>query len=102
MPLPTIPVVNSLLERAFREGRSDMTAVKMQKMLFFLNGWHLAITGGPCIDRPFDVWKYGPVVPSVYYRLQHFGGGPITEYLQDYDPTSESFKSYAEIGRAHV
>jgi uncharacterized phage-associated protein len=93
-PLPTISVVNSLLRRAFRERRTDMTRVKMQKMLFFLNGWHLAITGSPCIDRAFDVWKYGPVVPSVYYGLKQFRGGPITGYLMDYDPLSESFKSY--------
>ena len=92
-PLPTISVVNSLLQRAFHERRTDMTRVKMQKMLFFLHGWHLAITGTPCIDRAFNVWKYGPVVPSVYHRLRPFRGGPITGYLMDYDPVCESFKS---------
>lgn len=93
-PLSAVAVVNSLLQRAFREGRTDMTPVKVQKMLFFLNGWHLAITGSSCIDRPFEAWKYGPVVPSVYHGLKQYGGGPVTEYLTDYDPVSESFKPY--------
>lgn len=101
MPLPTVAVVNSLLQRAFREGRTDMTPVKLQKTLFFMNGWHLAVTGSPCIDEPFEVWQYGPVVRSVYYRLEPFGDGPITDCLKDYDPVSESFKSYVVSDSKH-
>lgn len=68
--------------------------MKVQKILFFLNGWHLAITGEPAIGEPFQVWKYGPVVPSVYQDLKVFGGGPVTEYLKEYDSESGSFKPY--------
>ena len=89
-PLPALAVVNSLLRRAFLEGCTDMTRVKLQKMLFFLNGWHLAITGTPCLDRPFEVWKYGPVVRCVYDELRRFQGRRVTEYLRDH----ESFKAY--------
>jgi uncharacterized phage-associated protein len=94
MPLPTKAVVNSLLARSFKEGRTDMTPMKVQKMLFFLNGWYLAINGKPCIQEAFEVWKFGPVVPSIYRDLKQFGGGPITSYLKDYDSESESFKSH--------
>ena len=100
-PLPTISVVNSLLRRTFDERRTDMTRVKLQKMLFFLNGWHLAIMGSPCIDRAFDVWKYGPVVPSVYHGLKQFRGGPIAYYLMDPDPVSGSFKLPVVPGSQH-
>lgn len=101
MPLPAVAVVNSLLQRASREGRTDMTSVKLQKTLFFLNGWHLAVTGTPCIDEPFEAWRYGPVVPSVYYRLEPFGGGPIIDCLKYYDPVSESFRFYVVSDSKH-
>lgn len=94
MALPTKAVVNSLLSRAFREGRADMTPMKVQKLLFYLNGWHLAVTGKPAVAEPFRVWKFGPVLQSVYHDLKHFGGGPVTEYIKEFDPRSEAFKSF--------
>jgi uncharacterized phage-associated protein len=94
MPLPTKAVVNSLLARSFREGRTDMTPMKVQKMLFYLNGWHLAVTGKPCIRPPFEVWRYGPVVNTVYHELKKFGGGAVSEYVKEFDPSTETFKSY--------
>ena len=101
IPLPTVAIVNSLLQRAFRDDRTDMTPVKLQKMLFFLNGWHLAVTGYPCIDEPFEAWEYGPVIRSVYYRLEPIGGSQVTACLTDYDPVSGSFKSYVVADSRH-
>lgn len=83
MPFNTKHVMNTILERAFKESRRDMTPMKAQKMLFYTNGWNLAITGKPAISEPFEVWPYGPVVPSIYHDLKSFGSGPITTYLRD-------------------
>lgn len=95
MAFPTKAVVNSLLARAFKEGRGDMTPMKIQKLLFYLNGWHLAIMGKPVVSEPFRVWKFGPVLESVYHELKHFGGGPVAEYIKEFDPKSEELKSFA-------
>lgn len=85
MPFNTKHVMNTILERAFKERRSDMTPMKAQKMLFYTNGWHLATVGTAAISDPFAVWQYGPVVSSLYHDLKHYGGGPITSYLKDYN-----------------
>jgi uncharacterized phage-associated protein len=82
-PYPARYAVNSLLERSFKEGRPDMSPMKAQKMLFFTHGWHLATTGLPAIDKPFEVWQYGPVVGQVYHDLKAFGSGSINSYLKD-------------------
>jgi uncharacterized phage-associated protein len=94
MPYETRVVVNSLLQRGFREKRTDMTPMKIQKLLFYLNGWQLAVTGKPAILGSFEAWKYGPVVPSIYRELKRYGAEPITEYLKEYDPESESMKPF--------
>lgn len=94
MALPTKAVVNTLLQRAFREGRTDMTPMKVQKLLFYLNGWHLAVTGSPCVAEPFGVWKYGPVLQSVYHELKHYGGCAVSKYIEEYDPKTDSMKSF--------
>lgn len=74
-------VVNTLLQRAFKEGRTDVSPMKAQKLLFYTHGWHLATTGRPAIDMPFLVWPYGPVVSDVYHDLKKFGSGAVTSYI---------------------
>jgi uncharacterized phage-associated protein len=76
-------VLNTILQRSFREGRTDMSPMKLQKMLFYTQGWHLATTGNPALDKPFEVWRYGPVVSQIYHDLKRFGAGPVTEYVKD-------------------
>lgn len=83
MPYNTNHVLNTILQRAFKESRTDVTPMKAQKLLFYTHGWHLAITGQPAIDQPFEVWQWGPVVPLVYHELKKFGGDSISEYIKD-------------------
>ncbi|WEA24008.1 Panacea domain-containing protein [Rhizobium binxianense] len=76
-------VLNTLLQRAFKEGRTDVSPMKAQKLLFYTHGWHLATTGRPAIDNNFGVWQFGPVVPEIYHDLKQFGSGPITAYVKN-------------------
>jgi uncharacterized phage-associated protein len=68
--------------------------MKVQKLVWFLNGWHLAITGEPSIIQPFEAWQYGPVVSSIYHGLKKFGGSPVTDYIKEYDPATSTFTAY--------
>jgi uncharacterized phage-associated protein len=83
MPYNTNHVLNTILQRAFKESRTDVTPMKAQKLLFYTHGWHLATTGLPAINEPFEVWQWGPVVPRVYHDLKKFGGQPVSEYVKD-------------------
>lgn len=83
MAYNTNHVLNTILQRAFKESRTDVTPMKTQKLLFYVHGWHLATTGQPAIDQQFEVWQWGPVVPLVYHELKKFGGAPVTEYVKD-------------------
>lgn len=74
-------VLNSLLQRSFREARSDFSPMKAQKLLFYTHGWHLATTGKPAIDTRFAVWPYGPVVSEIYHDLKKYGSSRITDYV---------------------
>ena len=48
-------------------GRS-LETVKLQKLLYFIQGWSLAVWGRPAFDQDIEAWQYGPVVPSVYAK----------------------------------
>ena len=68
-------VANFFIETAGDE--SDMTNLKLNKMLFFAQGVHLARTGTPLFDDPIEAWRYGPVVPDIYYKYNICKNNPI-------------------------
>lgn len=47
-----------------------MTNLRLQKLLYFAQGWHLARYGRPLFDAEFKAWTYGPVVPSIYSQYK--------------------------------
>ncbi|CAK7193036.1 Antitoxin SocA [Commensalibacter sp. Nvir] len=81
MPYNDECVANCILEKAFNEKRSDLTPMKLQKMLFFLNGWGLAITHEPVVEGKFEAWPYGPVIAELYSKTKRFGKKTIDSYF---------------------
>lgn len=59
--------------------------MKLQKLVYFAQGWHLALLGEPLIAGPVEAWPYGPVVPSLYHEFKHFGNGEITGRATELD-----------------
>ena len=43
-----------------------MTNLRLQKLLYFAQGWHLVRYERPLFDAPIHAWKLGPVVQEVY------------------------------------
>jgi uncharacterized phage-associated protein len=59
---------------------NPVTQMKLQKMVFFAHGLHLAINNGdPLIREKFLAWKFGPVVPTIYQLYKKWGNAPIIE-----------------------
>ena len=89
-----LAVANDLVVRA-RQAGNPVTPLKLQKLLFFAHGWHLALSDKPLLDRPIEAWQHGPVIPSVYGAFRCFGGEPIlkfgaeVEFMPDYDTYRE-------------
>ena len=55
-----------------------LTQMKLHKLVYYAQGWHLGITGQPLLDETLEAWQYGPVVPSIYREFRSFGASPIT------------------------
>lgn len=76
MSYPSIQVANELLS-----SHGDVSHMKLQKLLYYANGWWLATTGEPLLNEEPQVWRYGPVYQYLYRTLSRFGhqsiGGPV-------------------------
>lgn len=71
------------------EAECPPTQMKLQKLVYFAHGWHLALCDEPLVEETFQAWKYGPVIPSLYLIFRDYGISPITKpgsiYLQTFD-----------------
>lgn len=57
------------------EGISNL---KLQKLCYYAQGFHLAIFNTPLFNEEIEAWAHGPVVPELYHRFKVFGGSSIT------------------------
>lgn len=79
---PTI-VCNNILVRSFSDGGAPVTPMKLQKLLYFVACEYQKRTHTPLFSELFEVWKYGPVLRSVYDEFKSFGKDSITSYAKD-------------------
>ncbi|WP_307850044.1 MULTISPECIES: type II toxin-antitoxin system antitoxin SocA domain-containing protein [unclassified Saccharopolyspora] len=42
-----------------------MTAMKLQKLVYYSQAWHLVWDERPLFDEPVQAWANGPVVPDL-------------------------------------
>lgn len=59
------------------EAKDRISPMKIQKLVYFAHGWHLALYDTPLVSESVQAWKYGPVFPSLYAEFREFGRGPI-------------------------
>lgn len=49
-----------------RDAGDTITHLKLQKLLYYAQAWHLVHTGERLFDDEMQAWTHGPVVPSVW------------------------------------
>lgn len=91
------------------EGGDLMSNLKLQKMLYYQQGFHLAKFNTPLFEDEIEAWMYGPVVPSVYNIFHQFGSNgimpenkepielePVEEKL--FDEVFQAYGQFSAIG----
>lgn len=79
-----------------------MTHLRLQKLLYFAQGWHLARYGKPLFDDEIEAWQYGPVVPTVYDTYKQYGRAVIDGSLPDANAfTGEEYALLLDVAREY-
>jgi len=60
-----------------------LSNLKLQKLIYYAQGLHLASEGTPLFNEEIKAWEYGPVVPELYHKYKTYGAGGI--------PANETF-----------
>lgn len=77
---------------AFHEREDLITNLKLQKLLYYAQGWYLGLNDRPLFADAIQAWIHGPVVPSVYQRYRDYRWNPISEEVtvQRFAPAVET------------
>ncbi len=77
---------------------TDVTNLKIQKLLYFGYGHYLALYGTPLFSEKIEAWKYGPVVRERYDKYKKYGDSPI-KFPMKIDLSIYSEKSKDFLGK---
>jgi len=78
-------VANYILEisrEESEEGEFELIShMKLQKLVYFSQGFSLALSEKPLFSEPIEAWEHGPVCPKLYHILKVYGATPITAII---------------------
>jgi uncharacterized phage-associated protein len=88
LPVDARDVANYILDVADEWGTS-ISNLALQKILFFCHGNFLVHFNVALLHNPFEAWRFGPVIRSVYEAFKVFGRSPITARALHVDALDE-------------
>lgn len=70
-------VANVFLRLSEPEVGDTITNLKIQKLVYYAQGFHLALFDSPLFDDHIKAWTHGPVVESLYHEYKQYGSSEI-------------------------
>lgn len=87
----------------FNSRNRQIDNLKLQKLLYYTQAWHLAIFGTPILAEEIEAWVHGPVVPEVFRLYRDFRWNAVTAVPSGHLPpglakhVTEVLKAYGEF-----
>lgn len=70
-------VARYFLAQVEEDAGDSITNLKLQKLVYYAQGFHLALYDEQLFPERIEAWKHGPVVPDLYHALKQFGADPV-------------------------
>lgn len=84
MAYSTKHIADWFLSHLDTESGDTMSPLKLQKLLYYAQAWHLTLfEGEPLFNEGIQAWRHGPVAPSQYARfadLTKYAPIPVDSY----------------------
>lgn len=91
-------VADYLLGKINMDEGDSITNLKLQKLVYYCQAWHMALYGEPLFDEPVEAWTHGPAVYSLYRRFRDYGPQAIDTGQLLSDPATD----LSDHDRAHI
>ncbi len=90
-------VANFFLKIVDRDSGSTITPLKLQKILYYAQGYYLAKFDKPLFNEDFQAWAHGPANPAIYDKYKDYRFESIDEpeeELYDFDEDTSLFLAH--------
>jgi uncharacterized phage-associated protein len=67
----------TLIHLARERHITDVSNLKLQKLLYYAPAWNLAFTGASRFPNDIEAWVHGPAIPVVFRRFKALGWSTI-------------------------
>ncbi|MBY5563592.1 Panacea domain-containing protein [Rhizobium leguminosarum] len=84
-----------------REGGVFVNVLKLHKLVYYVQAWHLAFGRGRIFNGSFQAWVHGPVSRELYDRYRETKTMYSLVDISDVDPMFSPLR-LSETERAHV
>ncbi len=79
MPPINAEIIADYILCHFRDRGDPISQLRLQKLVFYIQAWHLALYEEPLFEDHFEAWIHGPVVRGLYMKFKDFSWKPITD-----------------------
>jgi uncharacterized phage-associated protein len=86
-------VAKYFLSLADEDAGDLISNLKLQKLVYYAQGFHLALYNTELFSEEIEAWTHGPVVPALYAAYQEYGSDAIPI------PTDVDFRIYDSQSR---
>ena len=80
-----IDVANFFLSAIDEDAGDLISNLKMQKLVYYAQGIHLAMFNEKLFSEEIKAWEHGPVVPELYHEFKSFGRGAIEPNFENFN-----------------
>ena len=70
-----------------------ITNLKLQKLLYYSQAWHLGIHKNQLFEEDFEAWVHGPVLRRIYGIYKGYGYNPIVLDIKE-DEVEKEISNY--------
>ena len=72
-----IDIANWIVSLSEPDKGDLMSNLRLQKLLYYTQGFSLAMHNKPIFNENIEAWDYGPVIPVAYHYFKKYGSGYI-------------------------
>lgn len=85
-------VANAFIQRALEGKLQGLTPMKLQKLMYFAQAWHIKKRNRPLLDDHFSRWMFGPVIPAIYHEFKVYGQYEIKQKANTLALSGEEYR----------
>ncbi|MFJ5691830.1 Panacea domain-containing protein [Providencia stuartii] len=88
--LTCFDVADYFLSRCDDESGDTISNLKLQKLVYYAQGFSLVLLGRPLFAEKIEAWMHGPVIPELYRKYKDYKNCALPQ------PESINWDNYAE------